>query len=136
MGDVHIDITVINDADPEKRREVPFLADTGATRAWIPEDIATELDIQPIGRVPLELADGDIREYPYGLCKFEYEGELVNGTVVIGPEGIEPIAGTHVLQDFRLIVNVARQTIQRARAMRAKYSRSQKQRGAGFLACG
>jgi clan AA aspartic protease len=120
MGDVYINITVINDSDPEKQREVQFLADTGATRAWIPEEIAEELDIQPVGSVPLELADGSIREYSYGLCKFEYEGEMVNGTVVIGSEGIEPIAGTHVLQDFRLIVNVTDQTIERARAMRAK----------------
>jgi predicted aspartyl protease len=120
MGDVYIDITIINDSDPEKQRQVQFLADTGATRAWIPEDIAKELDIKPVGRVPLELANGSIQEYPYGLCKFAYDGEIVNGTVVIGPNGIEPIAGTHVLQDFRLIVNVAHQTIQRARAMRAK----------------
>ena len=118
MGDVYITITVINDSDPDKQREVQFLADTGATRAWIPKDIAQDLDIQPVGSVPLELADGNIQEYSYGLCKFEYEGELVNGTVVIGPIGIEPIAGTHLLQDFRL--NVVHRTIQRARAMRAR----------------
>jgi len=116
--DVTIDITVINDSDPEKRRQVQFLADKDATRAWIPEDMAVELDIQPMGRVPVELAKGAVQEYPYGLCKFEYEGELVNGTVVIGPGGIEPIAGTHLLQDFRL--NVIHRTIQRAPAMRAK----------------
>jgi hypothetical protein len=115
---VTLDITVINDSDPEKRRTVRFLADKGVTMAWIPEDMAVELDIQPIGRVPVELAKGAVQEYPYGLCKFEYEGERVNGTVVIGPSGIEPIAGTHVLQDFRL--NVIHRTIQRARAMRAR----------------
>ncbi|TEU12277.1 MAG: SIR2 family protein [Anaerolineales bacterium] len=115
---VTIDITVINDLDPEKRRTVRFLADKGVTRAWIPEDMAVELDIQPMGRVPVELTKGTVQEYPYGLCKFEYEGELVNGTVVIGPSGIEPIAGTHLLQDFRL--NVIHRTIRRARAMRAK----------------
>ncbi len=120
MGDVYISIAVINDSDPTKQREVQFLTDTGATRAWIPEEIEKELDIQPVGRVPLELADGNIREYPHGLCKFEYEGELVNSTVIIGLERIEPIAGTHVLQDFRLIVDLAHQTVQRARAMRAK----------------
>lgn len=52
MGDVYIGITVINDSDPEKQREVQFLPDTGAMRAWIPEGIARELDIQPVGRVP------------------------------------------------------------------------------------
>jgi hypothetical protein len=48
---LYIDLTVINDLDPKKQRQVQFLADTGATRAWIPEDIAAELDIQPIGRM-------------------------------------------------------------------------------------
>ena len=102
MGDVYLDITVMNDADLEKQKLIQFLADTDATRAWIPKTLARELGIKKVGKVPLELANGQIKKYPYGLCKFEYEGELVNGTVVIGPASIEPIVGTHVLQDFRL----------------------------------
>lgn len=120
MGDIYIELTIINDSDFEKQREIQFLVDTGATRAWIPQEIATELDIQPVGQIPLELADGSIMNYPYGLCKFLYEGELVNGTVVVGQKGIEPIAGTHVLQDFRLIIDMTHHTLQRARAMKAK----------------
>lgn len=120
MGDVYLDLTVINDSDPEKQMELQFLADTGATRAWIPSEVAKKLDIEAVGDVPLQLANGRVTKYPYGLCKFEYEGEIVNGTVVIGPKGIEPIAGTHVLQDFRLVVDVTRHTIRRARAMKAK----------------
>ncbi|NQS98920.1 MAG: hypothetical protein HQ591_10740 [candidate division Zixibacteria bacterium] len=123
MGDIYIPLNIINDQEPERHLEMRFLVDTGATRAWIPENIAEELLIEPVGRVPLELADGNISEYPYGLCKFEYEGEIVNGTVVIGPKDIEPIAGTHLLQDFRLIVDLAHHTIKRGRAMRAKYCR-------------
>jgi predicted aspartyl protease len=120
MGDIYIDITVINDVDLERQRDVQFLADTGATKAWIPQDIAEELDIRPIGHIPLELANGEIEEYPYGLCKFSYEGELMNGVVIIGPTGIEPLAGTHLLQEFRLILDMAHDTVRRARAMRAK----------------
>ena len=120
MGDVYIDVNLINDADPERSREIQFLADTGATRAWIPEEVAAEVDIQAVGKVPFELANGQVKSYPYGLCKFEYQGEIVNGTVIIGPKGIEPIAGTHLLQDFRLIVNVVDHTVERARAMKAK----------------
>lgn len=120
MGDIYIELTLINDSNLEQQRDVLFLVDTGATRAWIPQDIAIELDIKPVGQTPLELANGDVMTYPYGLCKFEYEGELVNGTVIIGPKGIEPIAGTHVLQDFRLVLDMAHHTIQRAWAMKAK----------------
>ncbi len=122
MGDVYLDLTVINDSDPTKQMEIQFLADTGATRAWIPEEIARKLGIKSIGKIPMELANGKIHRLPYGLCKFEYEGEIVNGTVVIGPKGIEPLAGTHVLQDFRLVVDVTHHTIRRSRAMKAKKS--------------
>jgi predicted aspartyl protease len=120
MGDLYIELTVINDSDFETQRDVQFLADTGASRAWIPQNLAEELGIEPVGQIPLELANGAIMNYPYGLCKFEYEGELVNGTVIIGPKEIEPIAGTHVLQDFRLVLDMAHHAIQRARAMKAK----------------
>lgn len=123
MGDLYLELTLLNDSNLEKQRVLQFLVDTGATRAWIPEEIAAVLDIQPVGQTPLELANGDIITYPYGLCKFEYEGELVNGTVMIGPKGIEPIAGTHVLQEFRLILDLAHHTVHKARAMKAKNSR-------------
>jgi hypothetical protein len=120
MGDIYIDLTIMNDANLEKQKQLPFLADTGATRAWISQTLARELDIKKVGTVPLELADGKIKRYPYGLCKFEYEGELINGTVVIGPVNVEPIAGTHVMQDFRMILDLAHHTVRRARAMKAK----------------
>lgn len=37
-----------------------------------------------------------------------------------GPPGCEPLVGTHVLQDFRLIVDLERHEVTRGRAMRAK----------------
>ncbi len=120
MGGIYLDLTVRNDANLEKQKQVQFLADSGATRAWIPQTLARELDIKKVGTVPLELADGKIKRYPYGLCKFEYKGELINGTVVIGPPNIEPIAGTHVVQDFRLVLGMAHHTVKRSRALKAK----------------
>ncbi|MDI6791478.1 MAG: hypothetical protein QME81_01230 [bacterium] len=122
MGDVYLSLTVTNDADISRQKDIQFLADSGAARAWIDKDAAEELDITEQGRVPLELADGQIVEYPYGLCKFVYEGEIVNGTVIIGPQGCEPLVGTHVLQDFRLNLDFVHHRVVRARAMRAKYS--------------
>jgi clan AA aspartic protease len=122
MGDVYLDLTIINDVDPDKQMELQFLADTGATRAWIPEDITKKLGIKPVGKTPMELANGKVHSLPYGLCKFGYQGEVINGTVVIGPKGIEPLAGTHVLQEFRIVVDVTHHTIRRARAMKAKSS--------------
>ncbi|RMF35320.1 MAG: hypothetical protein D6759_04810, partial [Chloroflexi bacterium] len=81
-----------------------------------------ELGIEPVGTVPLELADGSIKELPYGFCLFDFGGERIVGNVVIGPPGSEPIVGTHVLQDFRVVVDLERHTVSRRRAMRAKYA--------------
>jgi hypothetical protein len=71
MGDIYLELIVSNVADPERQREVSFLVDTGATRAWLPQDMAEGLGIVSAGTVPVELADGSVKEYPYGRmsCK-------------------------------------------------------------------
>jgi predicted aspartyl protease len=120
MGDIYLDIIIAPTHHPERQRDVQFLVDTGATRAWIPKEMADELGIQVMGNVPTELADGKIKRFPYGSCFLTYEGETVAGNIIIGPPGSEPLVGTHVLQDFRLIIDTERHEIKRGRAMRAK----------------
>ncbi len=120
MSDIYLKFTIANIRDTSRQRDVEFLVDTGATRAWIPEETARALGVQPAGSVPLELADGSVTERPYGFCLFVYNGETIAGNVVIGAPGCEPLVGTHVLQDFRMIVDLDRHEIARRRAMRAK----------------
>lgn len=128
MSDIYLKLTIANIKDPQRQREVSFLVDTGASRAWISQEIADVVGIDKAGTVPLELAvadpayggNGSIKEPPYGLCLFIYDGEMVAGNVVIGPPQCEPLVGTHVLQDFRVIVDLERQESTRGRAIRAK----------------
>ena len=120
MGDIYLELAIANIQDPERQQELTFLVDTGATRAWIPQQIAEAIGIQPAGTVSLEMADGSMIEFPYGFCLFDFGGETVAGNVAIGPPECEPIVGTHVLQDFRLVIDMERGTISRSRAMRAK----------------
>ena len=120
MGDIYLELNIANIHDLERQKEISFLVDTGSTRAWIPKAIADELGIQPVGNVSLELADGSVKELPYGFCLFDFGGETVAGNVVLGPPACEPIVGTHVLQDFRLVIDMERHTVSRARAMKAK----------------
>ncbi len=124
MGDIYLELTVANVQDPSRQKEVSFLVDTGATRAWIPATLADELGIESAGKVTLELADGSLREWPYGFCLFDFGGETVAGNVAIGPSDCEPLVGTHVLQDFRLIIDMEHHMVSRGRAMRAKTARS------------
>ena len=120
MGNIFLELTVANIQNMERQKDISFFVDTGATRAWIPQDIADELGIESLGTLELELADGTIKEFPYGPCFFSFGGEIVAGNVVIGPQGTEPLAGTHVLQDFSLVIDLATDTISRSRAMQAK----------------
>ncbi len=120
MSEIYLKLTIANIQDPQRKREISFLVDTGASRAWISQEIADAVGIEKTGTVPLELADGSINELPYGLCLFIYDGEMVAGNVVIGPPQCEPLVGTHVLQDFRVIVDLEKHEITRGRAMRAK----------------
>jgi len=68
----------------------------------------------------LELAEGNVEKFPYGACWFAFNGEVVAGNVIVGPPDIEPIVGTHVLRDFRLVIDVEHHTISRRPAMKAK----------------
>jgi len=121
MGEMYLELIVANMNNIERQEEVSFFIDTGATRSWIPQEIADRLGIKAAGTVSLELADGMIKDYPYGLCIFEFGGEIVAGNVVIGPPNSEPLAGTHVLQDFRLVIDLSTHTISRSKAMKAKH---------------
>jgi hypothetical protein len=120
MRDIFLKFTIVNIRDPSRQREIEFLVDTGSSRAWISEEIARAVGVEPAGTVPLELAEGSVTERPYGFCLFVYNGEAVAGNVVIGPPGCEPIVGTHVVQDFRLVVDLDPHEVTRRRAMRAK----------------
>ena len=124
MGEMYLDLNVTNINDMTRQAEISFFIDTGASRSWIPQEIADRLGIQALETLALELADGTVKEYPYGPCFFEFGGEIVAGNVVIGPPNSEPLAGTHVLQDFRLVIDVSTHTISRSRAMKAKRMRN------------
>jgi hypothetical protein len=128
MSEIFLKLTIANIKDPQRQKEISFLVDTGATRAWISQEIAEAVGIEKTGTVPLELAvadpayggNGSVKELPYGLCLFIYDGEMVAGNVVIGPLQCEPLVGTHVLQDFRVIVDLEKHEIIRGQTMRAK----------------
>ena len=120
MGDIYLNLTIMNIKNPDQRQDVSFLVDTGATFTWLSREIAESIELEPSGNIPLELADGSITEQPYGFCLFDYLGETMAGNVVIGPSDCEPLVGSHVLQDFRLVIDLGTHEVTRAQAMRAK----------------
>ena len=120
MGEVYLDLTIANIEDRRHQKEISFLVDPGASRAWISQQVAKELKIKPVGTVSLELANGIVKKFPYGACCFRLNREIVAGNVFIGSQDTRPSLGTHVLQDFRLVIDMEHHTVSRRRAMKAK----------------
>ncbi len=89
MGVFSVKAVVWNPWDRTKRAEVELLVDTGATYSVLPSSLLKRLDIEPIRRVRLRLADGRTIEKPLGEIGIEIENIFVSATpVVFGEEGI------------------------------------------------
>ncbi len=89
MGVFSVKAVVWNPWDRTKRAEVELLVDTGATYSVLPSSLLKRLDIEPIRRVRLRLADGRTTEKPLGEIGIEIENIFVSATpVVFGEEGI------------------------------------------------
>ncbi len=54
--------------------EVDALVDTGVTMVVLPRAVAEGLGIRELGKVRVELADGSVRDVPYGPLELEVMG--------------------------------------------------------------
>ena len=107
-------------ADPQKSYEALFLVDTGATDCLAPADELEKLGIVKIGKTAYELANGTIREYPFGLAQIEFMGEVTAGRVVFGEPGAEPLLGVTALESVGIMVDPANKTLKRLPAIPLK----------------
>jgi clan AA aspartic protease len=97
-----------------------FLVDTGATDSMAPGAELTKVGIRPIGKTSYELANGDVREYPFGLAQIEFMGEVTAGRVIFGPEGTDPILGVTALESVGITVDPTNRTLKRLPAIPLK----------------
>lgn len=47
-----------------------------------------KIGVQPVGKMVYELADGTVHEYPFGLVRIEFMGEITAGRVIFGPKAV------------------------------------------------
>jgi predicted aspartyl protease len=66
------------------------------------------------------LADGSVREYPFGLAQIEFMGETTAGRVIFGEPGSEPLLGVTALESVGIIVDPANKTLKRLPAIPLK----------------
>jgi clan AA aspartic protease len=85
---------------------VRFLADTGATYTVIPRDIADRLGLAASPRpMNVTLADGSSRPMHFGTVLMKLDTREAGVTVLIAPEGAEPLLGVEALEALGLTVD-------------------------------
>jgi len=105
---------------PGESYEAVFLVDTGATDSLAPSDELAKIGVVPEGKTAYELSDGTVKEYPYGLARIEFMGEITAGRVIFGDPGVEPILGVTALESVGIMVDPTTKTLRRLPAIPLK----------------
>jgi clan AA aspartic protease len=106
--------------DPGATYEAVFLVDTEATDTLAPSDQLDRIGIKRKGQMSYELADGTVKEFPYGLVRIEFMGEITAGRVIFGMPECEPLLGVTALESVGIIVDPANKTLKRLPAIPLK----------------
>jgi clan AA aspartic protease len=85
-----------------------------------PSDEMEKCGIKEEGKMAYELADGTVREFPFGLARIEFMGETTAGRIIFAPPGTEPILGVTALESVGIMVDPANKTLKRLPAIPLK----------------
>ena len=107
-------------SNSRKFYEAIFLVDTGATDSLVSATELERIGVKKEGKMFYELADGTVKEYPYGLVRIEFMGETTAGRVIFGSMDSEPILGVTALESVGIIVDPANKTLKRLPAIPLK----------------
>jgi clan AA aspartic protease len=110
MGTFSVDIEV-GAAVSGRFVKATALVDTGATHTLLPRSVLLELGVQPVDRIPSELADQRTIEYEVGEARLRVNGRERTTLVVLGPEDAAPLLGATTLELFNLAVDPVRQQL-------------------------
>jgi clan AA aspartic protease len=105
---------------PSQSYEAVFLVDTGATDSMVPSNQLEKIGVRKEGKMSYELANGDVKEYPYGLVRIEFMGETTAGRVIFVSNECEPLLGVTALESVGIIVDPANKTLKRLPAIPLK----------------
>jgi clan AA aspartic protease len=120
MGLTHVTARLTSLVKPAKSYEGEFLVDIGATDSMAPADELEKLGVRKEGKMAYELADGSIKEYPFGLVRIEFMGETTAGRVIFGQPGTQPLLEVTALESVGIMVDPANKTLKRLPAIPLK----------------
>ncbi len=120
MGLTKVTARITPFGDGAESYEGLFLVDTGATDSMVPAEELARIGVREEGRMAYELADGQIKEYAYGLVRIEFLGETTAGRVIFGDARCEPLLGVTALESVGIMVDPANKTLRRLPAIPLK----------------
>jgi len=120
MGLTKVTTKLTSLTDSKRSFESLFLVNTGATDSIAPSDELEKLGVKQEGKMAYELADGTVKEYPFGLVRIEFMGETTAGRVVFGATGTEPLLGVTALESVGIMVDPTDKTLKRLPAIPLK----------------
>jgi clan AA aspartic protease len=120
MGLTKVTTKLLPLGNESKAYEAVFLVDTGATDSMVPSPELEKIGVKKEGKMTYELANGQVKEYPYGLVRIEFMGETTAGRVIFGEPECEPLLGVTALESVGIIVDPANKTLKRLPAIPLK----------------
>ena len=120
MGLTHVTVVLKGLGGATGTYEADILVDTGATDCLAPAAKLKQIGVQPVGVMAYELADGTVREYPFGLVEIRFMGEVTAGRVVFGSDDVEPVLGVTALESVGITVDPTNRTLKRLPAIPLK----------------
>jgi len=120
MGPTRVTTKITALGNGEKSYEAVFLVDTGATDSMVPAPELEKIGLRREGKMAYEPADGEVREYAYGLARIQFMGEITAGRVIFGDPDCEPLLGVTALESVGIMVDPASRTLRRLPAIPLK----------------
>jgi aspartyl protease family protein len=105
MGEVRVEIAVINPRTGARAEGITALADTGATLTVIPAPLLESLGIEKVRPVFLVLADGRRAQRNVGDALVAISDDAAPCRVVFGESGDAALLGLTVLEQLGLAVD-------------------------------
>ena len=120
MGVTYVTVKIRNPAEPDRTWEGLFLVDTGAVDCLVPRPHLESIGLAPKGQRIYGLADGQEIRMDITTGDIEFMGDIVGGTIVMGPAESEPLLGVTALESVGIEVDPRNQTLRRLPSVRLK----------------
>ena len=120
MGATHVAARITNPADQEECWETLFLVDTGAIDSLAPKCRLEAIGLKPKGSRVCEPADESELKVDGTTADIELMGEIVEGTVIMGADNVEPLLDVTALKSVGIEVDPVSQRLKRIPAVRLK----------------